>query len=87
MLTSAVERPVEVRAYAERIEFRQNGSIVGEHRRKFGRGRMLFDPRYNMPCWRARCPQACHDARERGPAAAQAAEQRDNLALNARSLA
>src|SRR6195952_4456061 len=32
----AVGGPVEVRAYAERIELRQNGKIVGEHRRNFG---------------------------------------------------
>jgi len=35
---SAVGRPVEVRAYAERIELRQDGRVVGEHRRVFGRG-------------------------------------------------
>ena len=29
----AVGRPVEVRAYAERIELRQDGRVVGEHRR------------------------------------------------------
>ena len=30
-------RPVEIRAYADRIELRQDGRIVGEHRRCFGR--------------------------------------------------
>jgi hypothetical protein len=33
----AVGRPVEVRAYADRIELRQDGRIVGAHRRCFGR--------------------------------------------------
>jgi hypothetical protein len=32
-----VGRPVEVRAYAERIELRQDGRLVREHRRCFGR--------------------------------------------------
>src|SRR5215468_2990612 len=35
---SAVGRPVEVQAYADRIVIRQDGSIVGEHSRSFGRG-------------------------------------------------
>ena len=34
---SAVGRPVEIRAYADRIELRQDGRIVGEHPRSFGR--------------------------------------------------
>ena len=33
----ATGRSVEVRAYAERIELRQDGKLVGEHRRCFGR--------------------------------------------------
>ena len=37
-------RPVEVRAYAERIELRQAGRIVGEHPRCFGRDQTVFDP-------------------------------------------
>jgi len=36
--------PVEIRAYADRIELRQDGRIVGEHSRCFGRERTLFDP-------------------------------------------
>ena len=40
----AVGRPVEIRAYADRIELRQDGRIVGEHSRCFGRERTLFDP-------------------------------------------
>jgi transposase len=46
---SAVGRPVEVRAYAERIELRQDGRVVGEHRRVFGRGRTVFDPWHYVP--------------------------------------
>src|ERR1044071_4114986 len=33
----AVGRPIEIRAYADRIELRQDGRIVGEHRHCFGR--------------------------------------------------
>ncbi|MBY6266344.1 IS21 family transposase [Azospirillum sp. 412522] len=40
----AVGRPVEIRAYAERVELRQDGRIVGEHARCFGRDRTVFDP-------------------------------------------
>ncbi len=46
---SAVGRPVEVRAYAERIELRQDGRVVGEHRRVFGRGHTVFDPWHYVP--------------------------------------
>jgi transposase len=46
---SAVGRPVEVRAYAERIEIRQDGRVVGEHRRSFGRDRTIYDPWHYVP--------------------------------------
>ena len=46
---SAVGRPVEIRAYAERIEFRQDGRVVGEHRRAFGRGETVYDPWHYVP--------------------------------------
>ncbi len=45
----AVGRPVEVRAYAERIELRQDGKVVGEHRRNFGRDQTVFDPWHYGP--------------------------------------
>jgi transposase len=45
----AVGRPVEVRAYAERIELRQDGRVVGEHRRCFGRDQTVFDPWHYVP--------------------------------------
>jgi transposase len=45
----AVGRPVEIRAYAERIELRQNGRAVGEHARCFGRDQTVFDPWHYVP--------------------------------------
>ena len=41
---SAVGRPVEVQAYADRIVIRQDGRVVGEHSRSFGRGETIYDP-------------------------------------------
>ena len=46
---SAVGRPVEVHAYADRIIIRQDGRIVGEHRRSFGRGETVYDPWHYVP--------------------------------------
>jgi transposase len=46
---SAVGRPVEIRAYADRIELRQDGRIVGQHRRCFGRDQTVFDPWHYVP--------------------------------------
>jgi transposase len=46
---SAVGRPVEIRAYADRIELRQDGRTVGEHRRSFGRDQTVFDPWHYVP--------------------------------------
>jgi hypothetical protein len=46
---SAVSRPVEVHAYADRIIIRQDGKVVGEHRRIFGRGETIFDPWHYVP--------------------------------------
>jgi transposase len=46
---SAVGRPVEVHAYAERIELRQDGRVVGEHVRSFGRDQTVFDPWHYVP--------------------------------------
>jgi hypothetical protein len=45
----AVGRPVEVHAYADRIVIRQDGRIVGEHRRAFGRGKTIYDPWHYVP--------------------------------------
>ena len=46
---SAVGRPVEIRAYAGRIEIRQDGRVVGEHPRSFGRDRTISDPWHYVP--------------------------------------
>jgi hypothetical protein len=46
---SAVGRPVEVHAYADRIIIRQDGRIVAEHPRSFGRGDTLYDPWHYVP--------------------------------------
>lgn len=45
----AVGRPVEIRAYAERIELRQDGRLVGQHGRHFGRDQTVFDPWHYVP--------------------------------------
>jgi hypothetical protein len=42
--SGAVGRPVEIQAYADRVVIRQDGTIVGEHRRRFGRGATIYDP-------------------------------------------
>src|ERR671912_551439 len=49
VMASAVGRPVEIRAYAERIEIRQDGRVVGEHPRWFGRDRTISDPWHYVP--------------------------------------
>ncbi|WP_232627984.1 IS21-like element ISMdi27 family transposase [Methylobacterium sp. Leaf118] len=49
VMASAIGRPVEVRAYAERVEIRQDGRIVAEHARAFGRGQTVFDPWHYVP--------------------------------------
>ena len=46
---SAIGRPVEVRAYADRIELRQEGRLVGNHRRCFGRDQTTYDPWHYVP--------------------------------------
>ena len=49
MAAHAVGRPVEVHAYADCIVIRQDGRIVGEHRRSFGRGETIYDPWHYVP--------------------------------------
>jgi hypothetical protein len=46
---SAVGRPVEVHVYADRVVIRQDGRIVAEHPRSFGRGDTVFDPWHYVP--------------------------------------
>ncbi len=45
----AVGRPVEIRAYAERVEFWQDGQVVGEHARSFNRNKAIYDPLHYIP--------------------------------------
>jgi len=49
VVASAIGRPVEVQAYADRIVIRQDGRIVGEHPRSFGRGDTVYDPWHYVP--------------------------------------
>jgi len=58
---SAVGRPVEVHAYADRIVIRQDGRIVAEHPRSFGRGDTVYDPWHYVPVL-ARKPARCATA-------------------------
>jgi transposase len=46
---SAVGRPVDIYAYADRIVVRQEGRIVAEHRRSFGRDETIYDPWHYVP--------------------------------------
>jgi transposase len=45
----AVGRPVEIAAYADRIVIRQDGRVVAEHARSFGRGATICDPWHYVP--------------------------------------
>jgi transposase len=45
----AVGRPVEIRAYADRVELRQDGRLVGQHARSFGRGQTVYNPWHYVP--------------------------------------
>jgi transposase len=46
---SAVGRPVEIHAYADRIVIRQDGRAVAEHARHHGRGKTIYDPWHYVP--------------------------------------
>ena len=46
---SAVGRPVEIQAYADRIVIRQDGRVVAEHPRCYGRGETVYDPWHYVP--------------------------------------
>jgi hypothetical protein len=46
---SAVGRPVELQAYADRVVIRQDGAIVGDHPRRFGRGGTAYNPWHYVP--------------------------------------
>ena len=47
--SKAVGRPVDIYAYAERIVIKQDGIIVAEHVRKFGRDQTAYDPWHYVP--------------------------------------
>jgi transposase len=49
VVANAVGRPVEIHAYADRIVIRQDGRVVGEHRRSFARGETVYDPWHYVP--------------------------------------
>src|SRR5271165_4861210 len=46
---SAVGRPVDIHAYSDRVVIRQDGRIVSEHRRSYGRGETVYDPWHYVP--------------------------------------
>src|SRR5664279_1612652 len=46
---SAVGRPVDIHAYADRVVIRQDGRTVAEHRRCYGRGETIYDPWHYVP--------------------------------------
>src|SRR5271163_904155 len=45
----AAGRPVDIHAYADRIVIRQDGEVVGEHARRFGRDQTIYDPWHYLP--------------------------------------
>ncbi len=45
----AVGRPVDVYAYADKIVIKQDGEIVGEHERCFGKAQTISDPWHYVP--------------------------------------
>jgi hypothetical protein len=47
--SSAVGRPVDIHAYADRIVIKQDGIVVAEHARKFGRNLTAYDPWHYVP--------------------------------------
>ncbi len=49
VISTAVGRPVDVHAYADRIVIRQDGNVVAEHARIFGRGQTAYDPWHYVP--------------------------------------
>jgi transposase len=47
--STAVGRPVEIHAYADRIVMRQDGVTIAEHARCYGRGETIYDPWHYVP--------------------------------------
>jgi transposase len=46
---TAVGRPALLRAYAARIVIVQDGAVIAEHPRAFGRGQVVYDPWHYLP--------------------------------------
>jgi transposase len=46
---SAIGRPVDIHAYADRVVIRQDGRAVADHPRAFGRRATIFDPWHYVP--------------------------------------
>ena len=49
VMARAARRPVQVRAYADRIVVRCGNEVVAEHARFFGRDRTIYDPWHYLP--------------------------------------
>jgi transposase len=49
VMATAVGRPVDVHAYADRIVITQDGEVVGRHERRFGRDQSIYDPWHYVP--------------------------------------
>jgi hypothetical protein len=45
----AVGRPVDIHAYADKVVFKQDGEVVGEHERCFGKAQTIYDPWHYVP--------------------------------------
>jgi transposase len=49
VMSMATRRPVQVRAYADRIVVRYGDTVIAEHARHFGRDRTIYDPWHYLP--------------------------------------
>ena len=48
----AKSRPVDVRAYSDRVVILLDGEVVAEHERSFGQGETIYDPMHYLPVLR-----------------------------------
>lgn len=49
VLSTAVSRPAEIHAYADRIVIQQDSVKIGQHNRYFSRGETIYNPWHYMP--------------------------------------
>jgi transposase len=49
VMAGAVGRPVDIYAYADRIVIKQDGEVVGEHARSFGKAQTIYNPWHYVP--------------------------------------